>query len=348
MELDPAYVSSLDALPGVQSYEILAPSTGAGEPLGAARLALRTAAGDHELVIQRYRSHLSHQMADHIVAGARHSPRPLLVLAPHIGARLGAKLAAAGVHYLDAHGNCHISAPPLYLHIEGKTGAPEPRADKGLRSAGYQVLFAYLAEPGALDAPVRAVAELAGVSRQPVSDMKRRLLEGGYVFAAGGRTAWHPRGREEALGLWLHGYETTVRAALLRGRYRTREVQPDQLEERIAHAFYGDASAFRWGGSAAGARLTGHYRGERTVVHAHAPPADLPRQLRALADPAGNLVVLDAFGTLNWEPGRDTVHPLLVYSEMLHEGSERAREAAEELYEQHIAPLWAPRDEGSR
>jgi hypothetical protein len=66
---------------------------------------------------------------------------------------------------------------------------------------------------------------------------------------------------------------------------------------------------------------------------------DLQKRLRALTDPKGNLVFMDAFGRLNWEYAGETVHPLLVYSEMLNEGNERAREAAQEIYDRHIAPI---------
>jgi hypothetical protein len=68
-------------------------------------------------------------------------------------------------------------------------------------------------------------------------------------------------------------------------------------------------------------------------------PSELSRQLRALPDANGNLIVMGAFGQINWQEDTETVHPLLVYSEMLHDGSERAREAAEDLYTRQIAPL---------
>lgn len=48
-----------------------------------------------------------------------------------------------------------------------------------------------------------------------------------------------------------------------------------------------------------------------------------------------------AFGSINWDPERETVHPLLVYSEMLSDGSERALEAAQDLSERYLAPLWS-------
>ena len=141
--------------------------------------------------------------------------------------------------------------------------------------------------------------------------------------------------------MWLNGYETLVRPALLSGTYRTQNTTPDDLEARITRLFSDtDGAELRWGGCAAGFRLTGHYRGESTVVHVHEVPRELPRQLRALKDPNGNLILMDAFGSINWRTRKDTVHPLLAYSEMLHEGDERAREAAQELYDQHLAPYW--------
>jgi len=334
------YKTILEELPGISSYQLLKPASGA-EHRGDARLRLRTEAGAREFVVEVYRSHLTHKMADLIVNAGAGSEEPRVILAPHIGVGLAEKLSGAGVNYVDANGNCHIEAPPLYVHIEGKSAGAKARADKGLRRAGYQVLFVYLAETSLLDAPIRRVAELAGVSRQPVADMRHRLLDEQYVLSTKSALRWHPRRRQDGLSLWLHGYETTVRPSLLWGTYRTQDKDPAELEERLERGLAGLTNyELRWGGSAAGFRLTGHYRGARTVAHVRSPPNDLQRRLPAMEDPSGNLVLMDAFGTLNWQPERRTVHPLLVYSEILREGTERAREAAQELYEEHLLPTW--------
>jgi hypothetical protein len=333
-----SYKVALGSLPGVLSQrELRLPPR---DRSFDAKLRLRTAAGTLDLLVEETRTHLTHKAVDHIIAMASASPEPVLILAPHIGAGLAAKLTAAGLNYLDAHGNCHISAPPLYIHIEGKTGAPLPRADKGIRSPGYQVLFAYLADTTLLDAPVRHVAERAGVSRQPVSDMRNRLLEEGYIFETKTKAAWHPTRLRDALTLWLHGYDTAVRSALQRGTYRTQDAMPGDLEQRLVQELGEKQIDFRWGGGAAAFRLTGHYRGETTVVHVRDAADDINRGLRAVRDTRGNLVLMDAFGSINWKPGTNTVHPLLVYSELLHASSERAREAAQEVYDTHLAPAW--------
>ncbi len=306
-----------------------------------ARLTIQTDAGKKiALLAEEFRSHLSHDIVDHVIARAGRLRGRLLILAPHIGSGIASKLADAGLNYLDRHGNCHIAVGSFYIHIEGHTAPAQSSAEKGMRSPAYQVLFAYLASPDLLDAPIRTVAESAGVSRQPPSDMRQRLLEEGYIFKSTSGHRWVERRRDDALNLWLRGYETTVRPSLVRGSFRTKS-NPGDLEERIASTFKSMGKGdYRWGGTTAGYRFTRHYRGPKTTVHVQSAPADLGQRLRGLPDRNGNLIVMDAFGTINWSARTDTVHPLLVYSEMLRDGDERAREAAEDLFEKHIRPAW--------
>ena len=347
--LDSRYLESLKGIPGVVSYRVLEPSTSSRGGAPDATLELRTSAGAHRLVMRQFRSHLSREMAEHAVGTVNEGKRPVLILAPHVGAGLSEVFIAGGVNYLDAAGNCHIVAPRLHVHVEGRAATRAPDGSVGVRRPGYQVLFGYLARPELLDAPLRAVAEATGVSRQPASTMKHRLLEEGYLFESKAGTRWYPRRREDALSLWLFGYQTTVRVAMLRGVYRTQEQSPDALERKVAEILSVAVEPdFRWGGTAAGFRLTESYRGGRTVVHIKDEPDLLVRGLRALADPRGNLIVMSAFGQLNWEAHPTVVHPLLAYSEMLSEGGERAREAAQALHDQHLLPLWDGPAQGER
>jgi hypothetical protein len=337
VELRDEYLRHFDGMRGIKSYHVVLSSTGDADAV----VQLQTDAGTHELAAVQFKSHLTNQTADRLARDTRPGPNNLLILATHIGAPLGAKLADAGISYLDRHGNCHIAIGSLHIHVEGRTGPSAPAVDKAIRSAGYQALFAYLANPALLDSTLRDVAEEAGVSRQAVSDMKKRLRESEYVVETKSRVRWIARRRDDALSLWLHGYESTVRPSLIWGTYRVSDPTPDELEQRVEETFARvGIPELRWGGSAAGFRLTGHFRGERTVVHVHSTPGDIRNQLRALTDPRGNLILMNAFGTLNWERQGDTVHPLLVYSEMLAEGSERAHEAANEVFEQHVQPIW--------
>jgi len=83
------------------------------------------------------------------------------------------------------------------------------------------------------------------------------------------------------------------------------------------------------GGLAAGYRLVEHYRGDGTVAHVRGGAKALAHEIRALRDPGGKLTLFRVPGRLATEgaaPG--TVHPLLVYAEMVQTRDERALEAA--------------------
>ena len=277
--------------------------------------------------------------------GAR-VPRSRLVVAPAIAGEAAGRLVDGGVNYVDLTGNCHLAlGRDVYIHVEGKRPLRAAPPDRGIRAAGFQVLFTYLSGPY-LALPVRAVGQLAGVSRQAVLEMRQRLLAEGYVVesAKGAALRWNPRRRDDALRRWFEGYRSTVRPRLLEGVYRTRSRDPDEIAAAIESTAGPPGDRWRWGGSAAAYQLRQHYRGERTVIHVRDRADEVARRLPALRDPEGNLIVLRTFGDINWrpqEPGA-TVDPLLAYSEMLVGDDERDREAAADLFDAVVRPSWTP------
>jgi hypothetical protein len=304
-------------------------------------LAFKSDVGSHELLVLEFKTHLSHDVASRLVESLVTRDRPVIVLAPHIGRGMGQRLAEAGVSYLDRQGNCHLAiGRKLLFHVEGRTAPREHLETRGIRAPGYQVLFALLAEADLLGATVRDLAAASGSSRTAVSEFRRRLLAERYLLETRSGVQWAPRRREDALNRWIEGYRSAVRPRLLVGTYRTPDRTPADLEKRLVPILDEELAGWRYGGSAAGHRLTGYYRGEQTAIHLRARPGRLPGSLRALPDPSGNLVLLLGIGTVAWPDDRDIVHPLLVYTEMLATGDERAREAADDIYDKHIVPAW--------
>ena len=67
-------------------------------------------------------------------------------------------------------------------------------------------------------------------------------------------------------------------------------------------------------------------------MHVASPPVAMQRQLGLLPAKDGPVVVLDVPGPLGLDgPFPHIAHPLLVYTELLVEGDERALEAAMEI-----------------
>ena len=328
------YLDLLKGIPFVRSVSIDKKQHKKGDLIIDALLKVRTPTGSEQLYCEVKSSNMSHELAMQVVGFARHI-HPLLVVAPIIGAGIGDFLVENKINFVDLRGNCYLNLGDRYVaRIQGQRGEQHPTA-RALRTPSYQVLFTILAEPSLLSAPVRALASASGVSRQAVVTLQERLSELGHVIKGPRGYVWAATGMRRALDLWLAGYATSVRPSLLVGSYRTQDIDPAALEARIA-PILDKCAEWRWGGGAAAYRMTGYFRGKKTIVHVAEAPVDLPKKLRAVPDRLGPLSVLRSPGRSGFKGTTvDTAHPLLVYTELLTDGSERAREAAQLLAERH-------------
>jgi hypothetical protein len=188
-----------------------------------------------------------------------------------------------------------------------------------------------------VDAPSRAIAVEAGVSPQTAIDLRKYLVEQGYVLRTRNHHVWAPGREGELMTLWLTGYSTTLSPGLAIGHFRAKEADPAELERRIEPILDG-AGAWGYGGGAAAQRLTGYYRGDQTIIYVTDAPADLAARLRLAKDESGPISLARTPGRLALRsPQPRCVHPLVAYADLLADGDDRARDAARELYEQFIA-----------
>jgi hypothetical protein len=326
------YLRHLEALPFVRSTRV-APTA---EALGAdALLDIETTHGEaHRFFVKVETSHLSSAAPDALAAAARRAPaRPWIVFAPHVGRRLAERFRAQGTAFVDRAGNCHV--PLGTEHIAEILGrAPQARdvSTRELGEGGYRVVFALLVDGALIGATVRELAEQAGVGKSTASNVLRRLEAEGFVTRTGRRRHLHRR--PDLFDRWVAGYLSTLRARLWVGAYRTEDPDPPALERRLRRQL-----ETRWalGGAAAAWRLTEYYRSPITVIHATDFDEATARALRALPAENGPLRVLGVPGPLALQGVADeTVHPLLVYAELLASDDDRARNAALEIRERFL------------
>ena len=303
---------------------------------GGATLELTTPRGRRRLLVEEARSHLSQAVVGDLIARAPSCATPPLILfAPYVSAEMGALLAPRGINFVDRAGNCHLDLGGSYVaHVEGRKPKKSPHAPGGTRAPGFRLIFALLVEPGLLNVPVRDVARASGVSLGTASNVLRRLERDRIVVRT--RSKRHLVRRDDLTERWIAGYTDSLRPQLLAGRFETPDTDPLRLEKRV-EALLG-REEWAWGGAAAAFRLTRHYRSDETVLHVASLASDLPKRLHALPHSAGRLVLLGVPGPLAFRGNvPHTVHPLLIYSELVLTGSARAREAASELRERFLA-----------
>jgi len=242
-----------------------------------------------------------------------------------------------GVNYVDANGNCSLTIDRDHVAvIDGRRPVHRLEDARLAGRAGYRVYFALLARPRLVEKTVREIAEDTGVSKTVVAVIMRRL-EGEGIIARTRTKAIIIR-PTALLDRWLAGYTDNLRPRLLIGYYRTLDREPADLEKRIERALtQGEPTRWAWGGAAAAYRLTKHYRGQETILHLEHPPVDLVQRLGLLPARTGPLALLRVPGPLAFDGAvPNTVHPLLIYTELLAAGDDRAREAAAEIRDQYL------------
>jgi hypothetical protein len=193
-------------------------------------------------------------------------------------------------------------------------------------------LYAFLCNPGLENRPYREIAAEADVALGTVGWIMRDLKEMGYLLDMdkGGKKFVD---RDKFFALWVTTYPQQLRPKLLLGRFKGEEDwrQNKKLDHEIA----------QWGGEVAAAKIT-HYL-QPAVATIYTDRAHLNNFLidnRLRKDPAGNIEVLEGF----WKPTKqtnyeETVHPLLVYADLIATNDQRNINAAKIIYEQHIIRL---------
>jgi len=324
-----AYLDRLRELPFVKAVELHRP--GHPDRQHNARVTLRTPKGRHEMALEIRNSPATRSAAQSFLARAlRNAARPWLVLSPYVSRPVGQLLASKDISFVDQAGNCHISIGQDYVaHIEGRRPQLHPRHGRGLGARSYQVLFALLARPELATAPIRSLAQAAGVGKTAAADLVTRLREEGLLLR--GKSGHHVARPEVLMDRWVAGYADKLRPRLLLGRYRSAAREPRAFESAV-EATLGESLDWAWGGATAAYRLTHHYQSATTTLHVGELPTRTQRELTLLPSKDGPVVILGTPGPLALEgPAPHVAHPLLVYSELVLEGNDRALAAAAEI-----------------
>ena len=330
------YLENLLSLPFVGKATLRAELRRMGSR-GEAMLELTTPRGRRRLLVEEKGSHLSQALVRDLIARvSSRATTPLILFAPYVSPEMGALLVSRGINFVDRAGNCYLDLGGRYVaHVEGRKLRQSAGAPGGIRAPGFRLIFAVLVEPDLLNASARDLARVSGVSLGTASNVLRRLEHDRIVVRT--KSKRHLVRRGDLVERWIAGYAEMLRPQLLAGRFQTPDKDPPSLEDRVA-TLLGPDGTWAWGGAAAAFRLTKHYRSDETVLHVQAASSDLPKRLKAVPHTAGRLILLGVPGPLAFRgKAPHTVHPLLIYTELVLTGSDRAREAASEVRERFLS-----------
>lgn len=271
---------------------------------------------------------------------AKGTGRTTLLVADYLTPPVAENLRANGQQFVDAAGNAYLEGPDMLVYVTGRRPHADDIAPKGGRTFtinGLKIIFALLCEPLLAEAPQRTIAAAAGVALGAVPGVLADLQKGGYLLVARKRRRLNDRKR--LLDEWALAYARRLRGKTLQATFTTEnfdtwrewKLDPDQA---------------RWGGEPAAALLTNYLRPGVLTIYAEKPPVRLmiEQKLLKIERPTGQreLEVRRPFwGEAQRPEARpETVHPVLVYADLLATGDGRCIETAQMIYDDYLARLF--------
>lgn len=319
----------------------------AGPEDGRARTWLRVGKGrygrDYAAAIrgQLVPSSLGAVLAQLRQPGDAGDPPPLLITRG-LSAELAQRLREQEQQFADAAGNAYLEGPGLFVYVCGRKLNERQvarRTGKGFTTSRLKVLFALICDPELAAAPYRAIAAAADVALGALPMVINELQRDGSLVVVDRRRRLNAGKR--LLDEWAHDYALGLRGRTLVGRY-------------LAEHFDGwpdwplNPAQTRWGGEPA-ARLLGCalQPGMLTIYGEKLPARLVAREHLAPARPVEyeHLVELRKpfWGDVLSAGGLpQTVAPALVYADLLATGNRSCIEAAQALYDQHLARRFPP------
>lgn len=258
----------------------------------------------------------------------------LILVAKRLFPKVKEELRQLQIPYLEANGNFYLQRKGVHILIDTNKDVRTSKetGNRAFTKTGLKVLFHFLLDKQLIHQTQRKIASGTGVALGNIPQVIAGLKETGNLLPLNrGHLVWE--NRKGLLERWVTEYDTQLKPSLFKGRYRFRT---DWATVQL------DSEDTLWGGESAADRLTNHLRPELITVYTKLTTQAMVRKYQLLPDATGDVHVYTAFwGDAPQVEGvpNDTVHPLLVYADLMITGDKRSRETAEMIFNEHIRPL---------
>jgi hypothetical protein len=257
---------------------------------------------------------------------------PLLLVTTYVTDHLADNLKQNDVEFIDTAGNVFIKKPPVYIFVKGNKPPETFRRighEQAFRATGLRLVLALLCDPDLINKPYREIAATAGIALGNIGWVINDLKNLGYLIDMG-KIGYKLVQKHKLLDRWVTEYPERLRPKLLLGRFRGAEDWWKQKD-------LGNEQA-QWGGEAAAAKLTGYLKPQNITIYAEqARLDDLLLKNRLKKDINGDVEILERFlAPAEEHAERNTVHPILVYADLMATADQRTIETARMIYEKYV------------
>jgi hypothetical protein len=318
---------------GLKGLEIIAPVElpQEGKQRSDAVLCLRSGKRESSYHAE-IKPRLSHAVRNLLVMQKASSDRPFLLVTQYVNPEMAEQLIRDGMEFIDTAGNAFISLGFLRIvskgNLPGNKGLlPSPRLFK---ASGLKVVFALLSKPDLITDTLREIAAKSGVSLGTAAGIMEELKTRLYLIEDS-RGIRRLIRRKDLFEAWVTAYPEQLRPKILLGRYRG--------EHGWWHEKALQPAWTQWGGEVAASHLTNYlFPQEITIYLIGSRLNDFLFENKLGLDVEGNVEILERFWTMDAQAQeRETVHPMLVYADLIASGNKRNVDTATIIYDQHLS-----------
>ncbi len=243
-------------------------------------------------------------------------------------------LKKQGINYLDTSGNCLIRRSGIYWYFRGHVRMQknaEKLKHRAFQKNGIKLIYALLLDEELLNKRYREIATVADIAVSTVGDIFTDLQASKFLVKVNEKKM-NLVNKADLLDQWITAFNRNLKPKLIRGRYKL----PTQIWSQID---LGDQSF--WGGEPAADLLTNYLYPGKFTIFSNLDRKRLITELQLLPDDdKGEVTVCSVFWPLENKKfvlsELKTVHPLLVYADLIGSGNDRNFETANKIYERYI------------
>jgi hypothetical protein len=264
-----------------------------------------------------------------------------LLISDYINPNIAKTLKESGVQYLDACGNAYINLPPILVFTTGQKPALDIKKEtnKAFDLIGLKLIFCFLCDPHLVNTSYREMSEIAGIALGAVGNVLSGLVNAGYLIDQGKAENRQLINRRKLLDRWVEAYPEKLKPKLRLGEF----IHDDpnwwkniDLKNLDAH----------WSGEIGASKYTDYLKPQIATVYLPAASAkkflSVARLKKATDDNSNVIYVYHTFWTEKLQNKlntikQDTVHPILIYADLIASADSRNLETAKVIYDKTIS-----------
>lgn len=241
------------------------------------------------------------------------------------------------INYLETSGNCFINVGEISIFVAGeKQNAFRRRRRSPLfQFSGIKLIFLFLVDPELVNANYRELSTLSTVATGSIGKILGELKEKGFLAKLTSEESQLIR-RKELLDLWTSNYGGIMREKQKVGQFRF--IQPGYQWNKIKTQDWENV----WGGEPGGDLLTNYLEPETYTIYSSTGIAALAKEFKIVPDQEGIVEVLTPFWNKShiiFRTYEKTVHPVLIYADLMLSNNGRNIETANRIYEEYLPYL---------